>query len=203
MKRFRRTCISLHPNPGIRMGGPAANGAAQPAAMAAKRDAAPRRRELLRVLGNECSCHPGGGAAAAAATGAERTADSLLIPLVGAQRCGASRTGAPLCRPYRRPIRMISLADVAATAATGRAHMQCRLGADRRVEPATGTGSAGVRVGEPAASGLAGQRARSGERPKVAFLFTGQGSQYAGMGRQLYDTRAGIPLGAGPGRERS
>jgi acyl transferase domain-containing protein len=42
--------------------------------------------------------------------------------------------------------------------------------------------------GEDAAGVFQG-RVSSNQRPKVAFLFTGQGSQYVGMGRQLYETQ--------------
>ena len=43
----------------------------------------------------------------------------------------------------------------------------------------------------------AGRRspARRGDEPSVVFMFPGGGAQYAGMGRELYETRAGLPGG--------
>ncbi len=78
-----------------------------------------------------------------------------------------------------------ALADVCHTAATGRNHFEHRLAvvADRASAAAEGLRSF---LDERSSATVA--HGRSHRRPTVAFLFTGQGSQHAGMGRALLDT---------------
>jgi acyl transferase domain-containing protein len=78
-----------------------------------------------------------------------------------------------------------TLADDCFTAAVGRAHFRHRLavvGSDRTslLEQLQA-----VADGQPAPRVARGQFS---DPPEVAFLFTGQGSQYVGMGRELYDS---------------
>lgn len=79
----------------------------------------------------------------------------------------------------------VPLADATATAAAGRSHLAQRLavvGADTHEVAA---GIAAFLDGKPARNLATGS---AGARPKIAGLFTGQGSQYPGMGRSLYDS---------------
>ncbi|NEO13005.1 MULTISPECIES: type I polyketide synthase [unclassified Moorena] len=79
----------------------------------------------------------------------------------------------------------LALADVCYTASTGRVHFNHRLGAiasdptelmEKLLGWKTQAELVGVFSGQP-----------NSESPKIAFLFTGQGSQYVNMGQQLYE----------------
>nr|VFJ72077.1 MAG: Acyl transferase domain-containing protein [Candidatus Kentron sp. FW] len=73
-----------------------------------------------------------------------------------------------------------SLADVCFTAATGRSHFEHRL---TLVVALPGEAEKKLRN----ADYIVGKADR--EKPEIAFLFTGQGAQYVGMGRQLFETQ--------------
>ena len=79
------------------------------------------------------------------------------------------------------------LSDVCFTANTGRSHFEHRV-----AMVASSPEQMRDRLREARLEESHGGLARGVHPLKVAFLFTGQGSQYAGMGRQLYDTHPGF-----------
>ncbi len=81
----------------------------------------------------------------------------------------------------------ISIADVCFTANTGRSHFDHRLAvvAD---SPEQLKEQLSTFVDDGKTVEAVKGKLQSGKAPKIAFLFTGQGSQYVGMGRVLYQT---------------
>src|SRR4030095_6216926 len=82
----------------------------------------------------------------------------------------------------------LSFADTCFTANTGRSHFPHRLAL---VSDSSGDVCEKLRAftARQDTPGLYHGRAPVGIQPRVAFLFTGQGSQYRDMGRELYETQ--------------
>src|SRR5262249_12243878 len=81
----------------------------------------------------------------------------------------------------------LGLGDVCHTAGEGPAHFERRVALTGKTREELVSDLQALARGEAPASSARG-RVPSGTRAEVAFLFTGQGSQYVGMGRGLYET---------------
>jgi acyl transferase domain-containing protein/NADPH:quinone reductase-like Zn-dependent oxidoreductase len=79
------------------------------------------------------------------------------------------------------------LGDVAHTANAGRAHLRHRLALRADSTEDARAQLEAFLAGREVATVHSGAAA-PGDPPRIAFLFTGQGSQYVGMGRQLFET---------------
>ncbi|OKH26445.1 type I polyketide synthase [Chroogloeocystis siderophila] len=82
----------------------------------------------------------------------------------------------------------VSLADLCFTANTGRSHFDYRLAIVAKSTVQLREQLVAFSSARPTTRLMSGKISTK-KRPKIAFLFTGQGSQYVGMGRQLYETQ--------------
>jgi acyl transferase domain-containing protein len=124
------------------------------------------------------------------ATTCRRTAAAALHPFC-ARRRGAGRVCIRSYCDFLATHSELDLGDLTYTSHVGRSHFSHRLSVTagsvaelREKLVAAGTGAMGIQRGVVAA--------QQGT-PQIAFLFTGQGAQYSGMGRELYRDRAVLP----------
>lgn len=93
-----------------------------------------------------------------------------------------------LVRQYESKLADTAIADACFSANAGRNHFAHRLAVVGASTQDVRRALAAHIAGEPNAAVVTNSTAGAARRPKVAFLFTGQGAQYAGMGRSLYET---------------
>lgn len=102
----------------------------------------------------------------------------------------SARSEAALRDSARRMSRWVAdrgpadLADLAFTAGTGRSHFSARAGIVFTEQTELAASLAALAEGE---AGRNVVQAVSRGAPRIGFLFTGQGSQWSGMGRELYE----------------
>ena len=168
------------PQPAHRLGAAAARGADRRASRGRAGAAAPRRRELVRLQRHQRARRPRGGA------GRRRRRPARAERPLTARALGAQPSGAARSWPRR-------YADAAGSRRRGRAPRRRRLhravGRSRTARRAAvcvagdATRSASRALADGRRAGDRRGGARPASAPQVAFLFTGQGAQYAGMGR--------------------
>ena len=83
----------------------------------------------------------------------------------------------------------LALEDICHTANTGRSHFNHRLALITSDKAELATKLSNLTAGKEVTGLFSGQIPNSTSSPKIAFLFTGQGSQYVNMGLQLYQTQ--------------
>jgi acyl transferase domain-containing protein len=122
-------------------------------------------------------------AVATTVTDVTRTPHLLVISArtEAALRTAAARWDAHLARPDAPEIR-----DVSFTSLSGRAHLAERAAVV--VDSRASARAALQQIGSGTrADGVLRGRVEGSDAPRVVFLFPGQGSQYVGMGRRLYE----------------
>jgi acyl transferase domain-containing protein/SAM-dependent methyltransferase len=119
-------------------------------------------------------------------SGIAGAARSLQILALSARDSAAL---AELARRYEsRLAEPVAIENVCRTANTGRAHFAHRLAVVGSTSEEIRAGLAAFAAGKSVESLVTGRLEGSARAPRVAFLFTGQGAQHAGMGRALYDS---------------
>ncbi|MEM1168904.1 MAG: SDR family NAD(P)-dependent oxidoreductase [Cyanobacteria bacterium P01_H01_bin.35] len=83
----------------------------------------------------------------------------------------------------------LELADICYSANSGRVHFNHRIAAIASNKQELGEKLKEYQTGEATVGVLTGELPERTRRLKVGFLFTGQGSQYVNMGKQLYQTQ--------------